>query len=246
MYSQSDPRYVNVSPCDVKGGFPIQFPFSQSYFLYISSCQPSSDDRHISQNFTEMDCYAESSHSKTIVSPSFCEAAGREVTTTGVWQNNTTAIVTVMSRMNVNIRPDGSSLLTPVPSFDTMTCTFDDVHGISEKDVKLEDFGQHQVSIATKNYSANESDLNGSTHQSSANYFMPNTSFDTNTILTSIHGNTSIENNGNFEQFMETKKQKIRAAEEELMQVGNRTLYLIHVWIVLVQVYCRQTDKCFY
>jgi hypothetical protein len=208
-YLPADPRYTNINPQDGKGGFPLSSTlYTKDRILFAPSQAPTKrltpDGVYFTQ-FTEGDGYAKRGNSKTIVSPSFGDASARAVMTTSVGDHATIVTVSIMSRQNSNMKvsPRTTNSVSPRPS---TSYTADD-------DLKENHDGNSGPDTPTgvqKRRGRKPKDAGGT----------PSVSSRGRTLRRRADpDNVSIENDENFEELMEERKEKIKEAEQERMEV---------------------------
>ena len=236
-YLPADPKYARVDPWDGKGGFPLrppsppppppqpQQPFHErarrgALSMVGEGGVGDEGGAGAYRTFTEGEGYAKRGNSKTVVSPSFGEAAGRAVMTTCVGDNATVVTVAIMSWQSSVLRPRvTASSSHPLLSPGTSAHPGDD-------DLK--------ENVMTPASPAN--DLDSSTNQdrsppsgvqtrrgrrlTSAATSAPTISSRGRTLRRRTNpDNISIEDDANFDLMMEERKEKAQAAEQERLEV---------------------------
>ncbi|XP_076444000.1 uncharacterized protein LOC143282286 [Babylonia areolata] len=217
-----DSKYADIDPTDGKGGFPLSsyssFPSTPHHqpFRTMPVSHRASEDCY-TKGFVEGEGYAKRGNSKTVVSPSFGEAAARAVMTTSVGDSATVVTVAIMSRQTSSAKTRlASSALSPRPS--TSHDSGDDLKenmNISSPD-PLDPSGADGASSGVMT-------RRGRRSGSSITNTMPMTSSRGRTLRRRTDpDNISIEDDENFEMMMEDRKEKARAAEQERMEISIR------------------------
>ncbi|KAK7116593.1 hypothetical protein V1264_002251 [Littorina saxatilis] len=210
-YLPADPKYANVNPKDGKGGFPTHN--SSPRMLPFHPMPIKRTDDHY-KGFIEGEGYAKRGNSKTVVSPSFGEAAARAVMTTCVGDNATVVTVAIMSRQNSGVKTRlVNSTHSPRASTSHDPC--DDL-----KENVLKTPPADNLDSSNTDDPSSGVQTRRSRRASVAMTPQPTTSSRGRTLRKRTNpDNISIEDDANFEIMMEERKEKVRAAEQERMEV---------------------------
>ena len=215
-YLPADPRYSNVDPRDGKGGFPLSVYSLHPQFHNSAVKKATAVAEGSYRGFTEGEGYAKRGNSKTVVSPSFGEAAGRAVMTTCVSDSATVVTVAIMSRQKPALRSRvTSSLLSPRPS-----TSHDPGDDLKENMMKSTSLSDNLDSSNPDNSPPSGVQTRRGRRLNSSAPTMPTISSRGRTLRRRTNpDNISIEDDDNFELMMEERKEKARAAEQERMEV---------------------------
>lgn len=216
-YLPVDPKYADVDPRDGKGGFPLSASSLHPQFLNTAVKKSMVTSEATYRDFIEGDGYAKRGNSKTVVSPSFGEAAGRAVMTTCVSDSATVVTVAIMSRQSSALKPRvSSSRLSPRPS----TSHNDPSDDLKENVMKSASLLDTLDSSNADNSSTSGVQTRRGRRLNSSAPTMPAISSRGRTLRRRTNpDNISIEDDDNFEMMMEERKEKARAAEQERMEV---------------------------
>ena len=211
-HQSKDSKYAHVNPGDGKGGFPLTRSTHTQSFRYTPVKRVSTDESY--RNFVEGDGYAKRGNSKTVVSPSFGEAAARAVMTTSVGDSATVVTVAIMSRQSSSMKQHrlSASMVSPRPS------TSHDPDDLKENIMKVSP--DNLDSSMESPPPSGVQTRRGRRFTSSMGSSMPATSSRGRTLRRRTNpDNISIDDDASFEMMMEERKEKAREAEQERMEV---------------------------
>lgn len=223
--------FSNINPMDGKGGFPFPREGGNNRLNRLAGEGGIDGVKNLTTSFTEGEGYAKRGNSKTVVSPSFGEAAARAVMTTCVADSATFVTVAIMSRQSSMLKPKvTNSGVNPGGSHVHGQSTTDDVKENILRNSTLA--GGNDKTLTEEVATPRIQTRRGRRPNGNVSVSVPVTSQRGRRLRQRVITENNISDDENFEKIMEERKEKARAAEQERLEVSFTFLYSSTIFLV--------------